>query len=383
MYAPREWSLCFCVSIGAAVLSACGAASAPGDAAVEAGDASVGEDAHVDDAGTVTTDAGAASCPPDLSTVENAETLQSELGLELLATNQQVAGSAALLRGRIYWGNRNRFGAVRSVSIEDCEVREVAPMMEEPRSLAADDDAVYWVEGATTRLFRYVVETSRLQELGHAHPVAGLVPLGDTLYSLSSDCRVIGGPKEGGERVEHSPPVGGSGAHLRGDGRALIFACEEPHALYELVATSTTPRLLVRTEKPITALAVTPRMIFWGEDVCADFFDACHPVVLPGCCPGRILAYDRMTGATSTIAQDPDTRPYALAADEAHVWWSNIHELHMLRLGDDAPRMMANDQSIVDVIVLDGAYAYWANPRRKGDLIADPGYVVRVRVPAR
>lgn len=372
--AVRELSLL--LSVAAALgASACGGALE--DAAGRGADAGAG------DAEPEGGDAGSAACPPDLSSVPNAETLQGEFGLELLATNQPVAGSAALLRGRVYWGNRHEYGTVRSVSVEDCEVREVAPMMREPRSLATDDDAVYWVEGVTTRLFRYAPDTAETQELGLASPAAGLVPLGETVYSLSEDCRVMGVSKQGGDTVARSVAVGGSGNYLRGDGRSLIFACEAPNALYELVPPSTTPQLLVRTDKPITALAVTPELIVWGEDVCPDFYRACYPVVLPGCCPGRVLAYDRRTATTSTITRDPVTRPYALAADEERVWWSNVDEIRVLRLGDDTPRLVANDQSIVDAIVLDDGHAYWANPRRAGDMIVDPGYVARVPVPAR
>jgi hypothetical protein len=332
---------------------------------------SAASDASVTDA-----DAGKGACNPDLSGISELDDVD-RLNLEVLAVDQPIASSVLLHAGVVYWANSFSRGQIRSVSPTDCMVRDVVPRIDQPKNLVADDESIYWVEAASARLMSYRFDTKEVAVLSSDIWYQGLVPMGNSVYALGRGCVVTETPKQGGTTVVRTATLGAMPRFIAGDGEALIFGCQDVDAIFEFRPQGNSLRRLLVRPQPMTALDVTATHIVWGEANCPDYLQACYPQPLPGCCAGRILAYDRLTSETSTVTIDAATPPFSLAMDGKQLWWSNISEIRSTTLGESTSRRVASSQGIVDAIAFDDRYVYWANARRAYDTYIGPGYVVR------
>jgi hypothetical protein len=343
-----------------------------GSAAVRTDAAWQDSDSSVEDlAGT-----GLGPCRPDLTSILEAPSLE-KYRLEFLALGQPVAGSVALHEGTVFWGNGYSRGQVRSISLADCIVREVAPDINDPKNLVTDEGALYWVEAGTARLMRFDFASGAVRVLGQSGSRYGLVPLGDSIYSLGEGCAVTSIPKSGGPSTTLTASISEQPRFIAGDGNSLFIGCENPNSMFEFRPGDGAIHRLPDRPQRMTALAVNGARVVWGEATCPSYLDACYPRPSPGCCGGRIMSYERATGATSTVAIDTTSPPFTITMDGDRLWWSNLAEVRAIRIGEMNSTLVANDQAIVDAIAVDATYVYWANPRRAGDLQVLPGYIVR------
>jgi hypothetical protein len=314
-------------------------------------------------------------CGVDPSEIESGSYLSETFGLEFLAARQIWPRSIALLEGRLYWGEAYfTGGSVRSVDTVGCGLATVS-MGADSRHVSTDGYRVYWLENARLRVFD--PGSGRVERFDTLLN-AGLVLTSSAIFSAGgTPCVLESAPYDGGASRVVTATASGVGVAATLVGSEIAFACTRPAAIFLYDVADDSVRRLVTRPREITAMATTSTAVVWGEDACHDFAAACPMGVEPGCCAGRVLKFDLVTGLTSTVAEDPLSRPFAIAVDDGQIYWSNFSEVRRAKTGTTSGELVADRVARVEGFAFDHQFIYWSAPNFFSDTVQQTGVIVK------
>lgn len=344
------------------------------------GSASDAGGGDTDDAGSSSdasgeNDADALGCFVNPADVVDGDYLHNTYGLEYLARPRQWPRTIALLDERIFWSESWGRG-VHSVDLDGCNPASASDMAR-VYSVATDGVSLFWqADGA---LYSYrpsdgIARRVDSRDFWDSSYVSGTT---EHFAVSGTACVLFARPKTGGDWRTVTATLTGTGVGAAARGNTIYFACMDPGAIYAYDAPTGQIDTLIERPRTIHGLTTTSTSVIWGEDACEPGSCPFFRVNDPGCCPGRILEFDLVTGRTATIAEDPVSRPYHLAIDGGWIYWSNLTQIHRLRRGEVRSATVAESQAKVLNIVFHADYIYWANSLMFGDVAPLEGVLVR------
>lgn len=325
---------------------------------------------------SVDLDGGTRFCGADPLDVPMEE-LQRSQGVEALVAKQAWPRGMVLLDKYLYWANYRIAGTIQRTDLGGCSSQVLAAGQYDPQGLTTDGTDVFWVTGMG-QLMRLNSQALVSNELSaDANPGSGLVFLDGKIFSAGANCelRVLLPGAVTHQTVSSTDTGRGGTAAL--NNRDIYYSCSDPPRLFVFHADSNQTQLVLRRPTEITAIVSWLNGLVWSERRCEDVATACRGLIVPGCCPGRIMKLDTASAVTSTLASDATSAAISMAASGDWLYWSNIGEIRRTRTASGTDRLVVRFQGFVEGITFGEEYMYWANPNRRVDMVDEDGTINR------